>query len=193
MLRDIGGRSTLRCDRGCELRRRCSTRRACQGRNWFFVQPLRSRVRASFAGSSALRLDRVRSSAYTRRIMLSNRSMPRSTVLPELAYPEIGQAIERLCETFGFTLRIRIGDHRAQLNVGDGAVILIEVNGNVSLKTAVMVRVNDVNAHYERARRYGVHIVREPTDYPYGERQYTPTQPFDDSRCPSDALFVAIF
>ena len=104
--------------------------------------------------------------------MLSNRSMPRSTVLPELAYPDIGHAIERLCEAFGFTLRIRIGDHRAQLNVGDGAVILIEVDGNVSLKTAVMVRVNDVNAHYERARRNGVHIVREPTDYPYGERQY---------------------
>jgi uncharacterized glyoxalase superfamily protein PhnB len=104
--------------------------------------------------------------------MLSNRSIPRSTVLPELAYPDIGYAIERLCEAFGFTLRIRIGDHRAQLNVGDGAVILIEVNGNVSLKTAIMVRVNDVNAHCERARRSGVHIVREPTDYPYGERQY---------------------
>ncbi len=79
--------------------------------------------------------------------------MPRSTVLPELAYPDIGKAIDLLCEAFGFTLRIRIGDHRAQLNVGDGAVILIEAERNVSLKTAVMVRVEDVNAHYERARR----------------------------------------
>jgi uncharacterized glyoxalase superfamily protein PhnB len=104
--------------------------------------------------------------------MLSNRSMPRSIVLPELAYPDIGEAINRLCEAFGFTLRIRIADHRAQLNVGDGAVILIEAERGVSLKTAVMVRVEDVNAHYERARRSGVHILREPTDYPYGERQY---------------------
>jgi uncharacterized glyoxalase superfamily protein PhnB len=104
--------------------------------------------------------------------MLSNRSMPRSTVLPELAYPDIGDAIERLCDAFGFTLRIRIANHRAQLNVGDGAVILIEANSNVSLKTAVMVRVDDVNTHYEHARQRGVHIVREPTDYPYGERQY---------------------
>ncbi|MBV8811365.1 MAG: hypothetical protein JO033_22070 [Acidobacteriaceae bacterium] len=71
--------------------------------------------------------------------MLSNRSMPRSTVLPELAYPNIGEAITRLCEAFGFTLRIRIGDHRAQLNVGDGAVILIEADRNISLRTAVMV------------------------------------------------------
>ncbi|MBV8809786.1 MAG: VOC family protein [Acidobacteriaceae bacterium] len=104
--------------------------------------------------------------------MLSNRSIPRSTVLPELAYPNIGEAITRLCEAFGFTLRIRIGDHRAQLNVGDGAVILIEADRNISLKTAVMVRVENVDAHCERARRAGVSIVREPTDYPYGERQY---------------------
>jgi uncharacterized glyoxalase superfamily protein PhnB len=104
--------------------------------------------------------------------MLFNHSMPRSTVLPELAYPDIGHAIETLCKAFGFTLRIRIGDHRAQLNVGDGAVILIEVDGNVSLKSAVTVRVNDVDAHYERARRSGVHILREPADHPYGERQY---------------------
>ncbi|MBV9501104.1 MAG: VOC family protein [Acidobacteriaceae bacterium] len=93
-------------------------------------------------------------------------------MLPELAYPNIGEAITRLCEAFGFTLRIRIGDHRAQLNVGDGAVILIEADRNISLKTAVMVRVENVDAHCERARRAGVSIVREPTDYPYGERQY---------------------
>jgi uncharacterized glyoxalase superfamily protein PhnB len=104
--------------------------------------------------------------------MLSNRSMPRSTVLPELAYPDIGEAITRLCDAFGFTLRIRIGDHRAQLNVGSGAVILIEPDRDVSLKTAVMVRVEDVNGHYERTRRSGMKIVREPRDYPYGERQY---------------------
>jgi uncharacterized glyoxalase superfamily protein PhnB len=104
--------------------------------------------------------------------MLSNRSIPRSTVLPELAYPKIGEAIDWLRNAFGFTLRIRIGDHRAQLNVGDGAVILIEADRNVGLRSAVMVRVEDANAHYERARRAGVHIVRELADYPYGERQY---------------------
>ena len=105
--------------------------------------------------------------------MISNRSVPRSTVLPELAYPDIGVAIDRLCEAFGFTLRIRIGDHRAQLNVGDGAVILIETHYNVGLKSSVMVRVEDVEHHCERARLKGVRILKEPTNYPYGERQYT--------------------
>jgi uncharacterized glyoxalase superfamily protein PhnB len=104
--------------------------------------------------------------------MLSNRSMPRSTVLPELAYPDIGEAITRLCDAFGFTLRIRMGDHRAQLTAGDGAVILIEPDGDVSMRASVMVRVEDVDSHHERARRNGVRILREPSDYPYGERQY---------------------
>ena len=78
-----------------------------------------------------------------------------------------------MIKAFGSTLRTRIADHRAQLNVGDGgAVVLIERSADVSLRTAVMVRVEDVNAHYERAGRSGGRIVREPTDYPYGERQY---------------------
>jgi uncharacterized glyoxalase superfamily protein PhnB len=105
--------------------------------------------------------------------MLSNRSMPRSIVVPELAYPDIGKAIDWLCNAFGFTVRIRMGDHRAQLNVGGGgAVVLIEPSADVSLRTSVMVRVEDINAHYDHARRNGVRILREPTDFPYGERQY---------------------
>src|ERR1700677_615900 len=105
--------------------------------------------------------------------MLSNRSIPGSVVIPELAYPDIGSAIDWLCNAFGFVLRIRMGDHRAQLNVGNGgAVVLIEPTAGVSLRTAVMVRVEDVIAHYDRSVRNGVKILREPTDFPYGERQY---------------------
>ena len=99
--------------------------------------------------------------------------MPSSIVIPELAYPDIGDAIDWLCKAFGFTLRIRMGNHRAQLNAGDGgAVVLIEPGRDVSLRASVMVRVEDVDAHYERARRSGGKILREPTDFPYGERQY---------------------
>jgi uncharacterized glyoxalase superfamily protein PhnB len=36
-----------------------------------------------------------------------------------------------------------------------------------------MVRVVDVDGHYENAKRSGVRIVNSPIDYPYGERQYT--------------------
>lgn len=102
--------------------------------------------------------------------MIENRSIPRATVIPELPYPSIGDAIDWLCDAFGFTLRLRIADHRAQLNVGeDGAVVLIEGEG----RSHVLVRVDDVRAHCERAKAHGAAIVREPADHPYGERQYT--------------------
>src|SRR5260370_38429776 len=98
--------------------------------------------------------------------------MHRSMVIPELAYPDIGDAIDWLCKAFGFTLRIRMGNHRAQLNVGDGgAIVLIEESRDVSLRTAVMVRVEDVNAHYELAKRSGGKSVRKPRAYPYAERK----------------------
>ncbi len=105
--------------------------------------------------------------------MLANRSVPRSTVIPELVYPDVQQAAKWLCETFGFSLRIGMGSHRAQLNVGDGAVVLMEPRVEGESRGYVMVRVEDVHSHCERARRRGARIVREPADYPYGERQYT--------------------
>ncbi len=110
--------------------------------------------------------------------MLANRSIPQCTVLPELGYPDVEAATEWLCAAFGFTLRIGIGNHRAQLNAGDGAVILIELPaGEVPAGHAVMVRVENVDRHWERALQHGAHILRSPADYPYGERQYTVADP----------------
>jgi uncharacterized glyoxalase superfamily protein PhnB len=104
--------------------------------------------------------------------MIENRSIPRCTVIPELPYADLGEAITWLCDAFGFTLRLRIGDHRAQLNVGDGAVVLTE-RGEGDVRASVMVRVGDTHAHHARASQGGARILRPPTDYPFGERQYT--------------------
>jgi len=108
--------------------------------------------------------------------MLANRSIPKCTVLPELAYPDVSAAVDWLCRVFGFTLRIRIANHRAQLNVGDGAVILTELSGpeiSIPLAHSVMVRIEDVDRHWEHAVQCGARIVRQPADHPYGERQYS--------------------
>jgi uncharacterized glyoxalase superfamily protein PhnB len=121
--------------------------------------------------------------------MLANRSIPRCSVIPELAYEDVGEAIGWLCDAFDFTLRLRIGNHRAQLNVGDGAVVLTEqrvgeghnLPGAVEFRPprrtdlahSVMVRVQDVDRHHERAKQRGAQILRPPADYPYGERQCT--------------------
>jgi uncharacterized glyoxalase superfamily protein PhnB len=104
--------------------------------------------------------------------MLTNRSMPRSTVIPELAYPDVEKAVAWLCEAFGFTLRIGMGSHRAQLNVGDGAVVLTEQAWG-TFGHSVLVRVENVDEHCELTMKHGAKILREPADYPYGERQYS--------------------
>ena len=110
--------------------------------------------------------------------MLVNRSMPRSTVIPELAYPDLSTAADWLERTFGFTVRVRIGNHRIQMNVGDGALVLIESVGVVpkgafASTHSVMIRVENVDAHYQQALHQGATILRAPETYPYGERQYT--------------------
>ena len=113
--------------------------------------------------------------------MLANRSMPRSAVIPELAYPDLSQAIDWLTSAFGFTLRLRIGDHRAQLNVGDGGAIVLMQHPNAGAVTplahSLLIRVSDVDAHHANAVAYGARIFRSPHDYPYGERQYTASDP----------------
>lgn len=102
--------------------------------------------------------------------MNTNRSMPSSVIIPELPYPDVRQAVAWLCRTFGFVERLRIGTHRAQLSFGDGCLVVIQGN---RASCSVMVRVADVNEHYERAKQSGATIVNPPAEYPYGERQYT--------------------
>lgn len=106
-----------------------------------------------------------------------NRSMPASVIIPVLAYRDVREAVEWLCRAFGFAERLRIGDHRAQLAFGEGAVVVAAGRGDATQPAgpghSVMVRVADVDAHYRRARDAGARIVGAPSDYPYGERQYT--------------------
>jgi uncharacterized glyoxalase superfamily protein PhnB len=109
--------------------------------------------------------------------MLANRSIPRAEVIPVLAYPDVNRAASWLCNVFGFSVRLRIGDHRVQLNVGEGAVIVREMRDHESADTlgrgfSITVRVEDVDAHCKHARENGARISQELATHPYGERQY---------------------
>jgi len=42
---------------------------------------------------------------------------------------------------------------------------------------SIIVRVVEVDSHYEHARQSGAQIVSPPADYPYRERQYTAQDP----------------
>jgi len=100
--------------------------------------------------------------------------MPASTVIPVLAYPSVPEAVAWLTAAFGFTLRLGIGDHRAQLNAGDGAIVV--TGGGAAAAPhgdSIMVRVDDARGHCDRAAAHGATITMPPTDFPDGERQYT--------------------
>ena len=99
-----------------------------------------------------------------------NRSIPSATVIPVLVYPDVRQAVAWLNAAFGFAERTRIGEsHRAQISVGkDGAVIVADARGEQQppqegVVTHVMkVRVEDVEAWYERARTHGALVLSHP-------------------------------
>jgi uncharacterized glyoxalase superfamily protein PhnB len=110
----------------------------------------------------------------------SNRSIPAASVIPVLIYPDVRKAVAWLSAAFGFAERVRIGeDHRSQLSVGDGAVIIGDVRSDRvpprpgESTHSVMVRVQDARAHCRHAREHGARILEEPTDHMFGERQYT--------------------
>ncbi len=99
--------------------------------------------------------------------MVSNRSIPSVTVIPVLAYPDVNQAADWLRGAFGFSVRLRIGDHGVQLSAGNGAVTVRELRPNefnapLGAGHSVTVRVEDADAHCERARTRGARITQEP-------------------------------
>jgi uncharacterized glyoxalase superfamily protein PhnB len=110
--------------------------------------------------------------------VIANRSVPAATVIPVLAYTDATEAADWLRSAFGFEVRLRIADHRVQLVLGDGAVVATDGGASSSgpgggQGHSLLVRVEDADAHHERAAAAGARIVAPPTDYPYGERQYT--------------------
>jgi len=110
-----------------------------------------------------------------------NRSIPPSTVIPVLVYPDVRQAVAWLGAAFGFAERTRIGEsHRAQLSIGeDGAMIVADSRGERQppqegvVTHVVKVRVENVEAWYERARAHGARVLEPPVDREYGERECT--------------------
>ncbi|MCU1472908.1 VOC family protein [Amnibacterium sp.] len=113
---------------------------------------------------------------------MRNRSAPPFTVMPVLSYPDVSAATAWLQRAFGLVEHVRIGDHRAQLGFGEGALFVADTtNGRTAagadLSHSVTVRVSDIDAHYRVAAAAGAQILAEPADQPYGERQYTAADP----------------
>jgi uncharacterized glyoxalase superfamily protein PhnB len=114
--------------------------------------------------------------------MLISRTTGSASIVPELVYPDVEQAVDWLCDTFGFTEIWRAAGHRARVEFGNGVLVLADADaqygraapGRNELRShAVMVKVEDVDMHHHHALQRGARILNPPTDHPYGERQYT--------------------
>jgi uncharacterized glyoxalase superfamily protein PhnB len=104
--------------------------------------------------------------------MRSNRSVPPCPVIPVLIYPDPSAAAEWLSRAFGFTVRLRIANHRIQMRAGQGCFTIAEGDEKPDRSHITQVRIEDALAHCERARQNGAIILTEPADHMYGERQY---------------------
>ena len=113
----------------------------------------------------------------------NNLTMPDCTIIPVLQYENIDEAINYFCDTFDFKIRWRAGNHRAQLIYEGGVFVVTELKNQRELTTdkesekiaihSILVRVKDLNAHFENAKLKGAEILQQPTDHFYGERQYS--------------------
>jgi uncharacterized glyoxalase superfamily protein PhnB len=115
--------------------------------------------------------------------MVTNRSVPADTVLPHITYRDVAEASAWLAAAFGFTEHYRYGPPGApggaQLWLGDAWVMLDaaepgqQTPAEIGYGTqSLTVFVDDVDAHYEKARSAGATIVEDLHETAYGERQY---------------------
>lgn len=117
---------------------------------------------------------------------IPNRSMPPGMIIPELVYPDLDAAVAWLCEVLGFKQRLRIGDHRAQLILGEASLIAIgrppqpglppgldQPQRSALVDHSIMLHVDHVDQLFERAVKSGAVVISPPQDYPFGERQCT--------------------
>ena len=113
--------------------------------------------------------------------MTSNRSVPADTVLPHVTYQNFAEAINWLANAFGFReyYRYGAGPSGGQMWAGRAAIQVRQArDGQKSPEQlgygtqSLTVFVDDVDAHYARAKAAGAKIVEEPHETEYGEYQY---------------------
>lgn len=112
-------------------------------------------------------------------------------IVPMLAYQDAPTAIDFLCNAFGFTevYRMQMDDGRigyAELSFAGAALCLSSVYPEMGFCAAreangtysqLQIEVDDVDAHYERARQAGAIVAAPPEDQPYGGRMYRAVDP----------------
>ena len=113
----------------------------------------------------------------------------KQTIYPYLLYHNCEDALDWLSRTFGFEEVLRYTGaegcvNHAEMKLGDGHIFMgnpgegyrnPKEQGGETI--GLYIYVDDVDAHFERARDAGAQITEEPVDQEYGERRYTAIDP----------------
>ena len=106
------------------------------------------------------------------------------TVFPYLLYEDCAMMLDWLTQAFGFfeeTLRYEDDGtvNHAEMEIGGASIMMGDPGGDYrspknggGWPAQVQVYVDDVDAHYERAKAAGAEIRQELADMPYGDRRY---------------------
>lgn len=122
---------------------------------------------------------------------MAKQAVATTTMFPFAGYEDANAAIDWLVEAFGFERReVHLTDDgkvaHAELGLGSSVFMLGAAGPGFGMKTpqelgavtgGVYVTVEDIDAHYERAKAAGAEIVRELADTDYGSREYMARDP----------------
>ncbi len=123
--------------------------------------------------------------------MVNILGMSRQRIVPYLQYADAPAAIDFLCRAFGFTetLRYPMPDGRighAELRYGESSVYLATVWRDAGfvpprelegVSSQIVLLVDDVDAHFARAKAGGATLASEPADQAHGARMYRAIDP----------------
>lgn len=113
--------------------------------------------------------------------MMQNRSVPCDAVLPHVLYRNLPEALSWLTKAFGFKECYRYGDplSGAQVYLGKAYIMVSHVREDAATPNELgygtqllTIFIDDIEAHYEAAKRGGARIIEEPHETCYGEWQY---------------------
>ena len=115
-----------------------------------------------------------------------------------MAYEDVAAAMDWLSAAFGFREQVRYEEPdgritHAEMETEGGVIMLANPSPDYEspgthrercdaarrwlsaphVVDGVLVYVDDVDAHFERARGAGANMLSEPRDQPYGDRSYT--------------------
>lgn len=112
-------------------------------------------------------------------------STPRIT--PYLWYDDVGAALDWLAKAFGLHERHRDAGPdgtvmHAEMTLGDDGLIMMGCPGaqyrSPKRLGQLYVRIEDLDAHFERAVAAGAVVLERPADQPYGDRRYAVEDPY---------------